>query len=363
MEEGRKESLRPRLTELSKQLKAYRDTLNGLDQRELELRGLMREAKVKQEALDLYLKKEEESRINEILDQKGISNVTAIERAAVPEKPIRPRKALNFLVGLLAGLLGGFGSAYISEYLRQSFTTREETQRALKRSVIAALPFVRPGTSEAQRFSVELRHAAQRIFRTYHEQGLRTILVTSTLPGEGRSHVAAAIARALNELKFRVLLIRVEDFEQQAPVASNHLSSRIGGPQGFGHDTEVTPEPTDRQHLYHLRLQNHGRTALDFAERLTEVTKSMRDRFDLIVLDAPPLPLFPEMRVVVAAIDGTLLVIEAERTFHAAAARTIEVIEEAGGHLLGTVLNKCRYVIPSKVYDRFVGSGRGSGCE
>lgn len=363
MEESRKESLRPRLTELSKQLKGYRDALNSLDQRELELRGLMRDVRIKQEAHDLYLKKEEESRIDEVLDRKGISNVTAIERAAVPEKAVRPRKFLNLVIGLMAGLIGGVGSAYASEYLRQSFTGREEVRRTLRRPVTAALPLVRPDMDDAQIFSIELRHAAQRVFRSYQEQGLRTILVTSTLQGEGRSHVSAAIARALNELKLRVLVITIENYEQQESVPSNRITSGTHTLPVVRHNIEEDPQSTDRQHLYRLRLQNRGGTALDFAERLTEVAKTMRDRFDLIILDAPPLPLFPEMRVTVAAIDGTLLVVEAEHTTRAAAARTLETIEEAGGQVLGIVLNKCRYVIPSSVYDRFVSSERRNGRE
>ncbi len=362
-EEGQRESLRPRLAGLNNQLKAYRDTLNTLDQRELELRGLMREVRIKQEALDLYLKKEEESRIDEVLDRKGISNVTAIERAAVPEKAVRPRKFLNLVIGLLAGLLGGFGSAYASEYLRQFFTTSEEVQHILRRPVTAALPLVRPEAHEGQIFSVKMRHAAQKVSRNYHERGLRTILVTSTLPGEGRSYVSAAMARALNELKFRVLLITIEDYEQQEPVSLHRIPSEGPALPVTRPNLEEVPQSTDRHHLYRLRLQNQGGTALDFAERLTEVAKTMRDRFDLIVLDAPPLPLFPEMRVTVATVDGILLVVEAERTTRAAAAQTLEAIEEAGGCVLGIVLNKCRYVIPGGVYDRCVASGRGNGRE
>ncbi len=358
MEESRKESLRPRLAELTKQFKAYRDTLNTLDQRELELRGLMREVRIKQEALDLYLKKEEESRIDEVLDRKGISNVTAIERAAVPEKAVRPRKLLNLVIGLLAGLLGGFGSAYASEYFRQFFTTREEVQHILRQPVMAALPLVRPTTHEGEIFSVKMRHAAQKVLRNYHERGLRTILVTSTLPGEGRSYVSTAMARALNELKFRVLLITIEDYEQQESASSHRITSENRVLPVTRHNPEEVPQSTDRQHLSQLRLQNQRGTALDFAERLTEVAKTMRDRYDLIVLDAPPLPLFPEMRIAIAAVDGILLVVEAERTTRAAAARTLEAIEEAGGYLLGIVLNKCRYVIPDGVYDRCVASGR-----
>jgi uncharacterized protein involved in exopolysaccharide biosynthesis/Mrp family chromosome partitioning ATPase len=351
----REERVRPRREELSNRLKTYRDTLNMLDQREVELRGLMREVKVKQEALDLYLKKGEESRINEVLDRKGISNVTTIEQASIPQKPVRPRKFLNFVIGLLIGLLGGFGSAYVSEYFRRSFATREEAQRTLKQPV-TALPLVRPETSDAKMFSVELRHAAQRIFRSYHERGLRTILVTSTLPGEGRSHVAAELAGALSELKFRVLLMTTGDVEQRGSVSVNQVGGASRGPQVANRDIGEVSESTDRPHLSRLRIQNSGGPALDFAERLAEIAKTMRDRFDLIVLDGPPLPSFPEMRVIVAAFDGTLLVVEAERPTGAAAARTLEAIEDAGGQVLGVVLNKCRYIIPNWLYDKWVGS-------
>ncbi len=353
-EDGRRESLRPRLSELTKQFKGYRDSLNTLDQREMELRGLMREVKVKQEAFDIYLKKEEESRINEVLDRKGISNVTAIEHAAVPQTPVRPRKFLNLVIGLLIGLIGGFGSAYVSEYMRRSFVTREELQDGLRRPVIAALPLVRPETSDAQIFAVELRQAAQHVVRAYHERGLRTLLVTSTFCGEGRSRVAGALAPVLSEQKFRVLLMTVEEVGQQEPAAGDVATKQK---QGVGREMPNVPESTDRPHLHHLRVKRREETALDFAEHLAEIAKTMRDRFDLIVIDGPALISFPEMQVAIAGVDGTVLVIEAERTVAVAAARTVEAIEAAGGHLLGLVLNKRRYVIPDWIYERWLAAG------
>lgn len=352
-EEGRRESLRPRLSELKKHFRSYRDSLNALDQREMAFHELMREVRIKQEALDLYLKKKEESRVNEVLDQKGISNVTLIQQAALPEKPIRPRKFLNLLLGLLVGLIGGVASAYVSEFFRRSFTTREEAMYGLKRDVLAALPLGRPETSDAEIVAVEFRHAAQRILRHYHQRGLRTILVTSSLPGEGRSYVAAKMAGALSDLKFHVLLVTAGDITQ----AETLMVRQVGAgrvPPTLDRDIEEVPESTDRLHLSCLNVRYAGGTALDFAERLTEVTKTMRDRFDLVVLDAPSLSLFPEMRVVIASVDGILLVVEAERTTGIAASRTLEMIDDAGGQMLGVVLNKCRYVIPDWLYDRWL---------
>jgi Mrp family chromosome partitioning ATPase len=67
------------------------------------------------------------------------------------------------------------------------------------------------------------------------------------------------------------------------------------------------------------------------------------------------------MRVAIAGIDGTILVIEAERTVSVAAARTTMSIEAAGGHLLGLVLNKRRYIIPDWIYGRWLAAGGREG--
>jgi polysaccharide biosynthesis transport protein len=358
MEEGRRESLRPRLAELGKQVKAYRDSLNTLDQRELGLQGLMREVKVKQEALDLYLKKEEESRLNDKLDRKGVSNVTPIEYAAVPQKPTRPRKLLNLLIGLFMGLIGGVGVSYVAEYMRRSFVTREEVQERLSRPVIASLPVIRPNTSHAGIFNIELRHAAQHIIRSYHERGLRTVLVTSVLHGEGRSRVSDALALVLSEQHFGVLLITAEEARP----------GKAGTMQGFDalekeglmlrHGVRDVLESTDRPQFHRLRISPREQTAMEKAEHLAEVAKAMRDRFDLIVIDGPPSILFPEMRLVIAGVGGTILVVEAERTVALAAARAVAVIEGAGGYLLGVILNKRRYVIPDWIYQRWLASRR-----
>lgn len=360
MEEGRRESLRPRLSELTKQFKAYRDSLNVLDQREMELQGLMREVKVKQEAFDIYLKKEEESRINEVLDRKGISNVNAIEHATPPQKPVRPRKFLNIVIGLLIGLVGGFGSAYASEYLRRTFVTREEVEDTLGKPVLAALPLVRPDTSDAESCELELRHTAQHVVRSYHERGVRTLLVTSALRGEGRSYLAGALAGVLADQKFRTLLLTFEEAGPEHAAGGDDSVSVKQGVEASRPMREV-PEPTDRPHLHRLLIRHKDGTALEFAEHLAEVAKTMRDRFDLIVIDGPALTSFPEMRVAIAGIDGTILVIEAERTVSVAAARTVAAIEEAGGHLLGLVLNKRRYIIPEWIYGRWLAAGGREG--
>jgi len=164
----------------------------------------------------------------------------------------------------------------------------------------------------------------------------------------------------LSEQKFRMLLITFEEAGFENPAAGH---SEVGAKQGrdAGRLHQDIPEPTDRPHLHRLRVRHREGTALEFAEHLAEVAKIMRDRFDLIVIDGPALTSFPEMRVAIAGIDGTILVIEAERTAAVAAARTMAAIEDAGGHLLGLVLNKRRYIIPDWIYGRWLAAGGREG--
>jgi len=71
-----------------------------------------------------------------------------------------------------------------------------------------------------------------------------------------------------------------------------------------------------------------------------------------LILDAPPVPIFSEFRVLCRKVDGVVLVILSEKTRKQVAQKAKREIEEAGGHILGVVLNKRKYYIPKWLYKR-----------
>ncbi|MFO0775076.1 MAG: GNVR domain-containing protein [Nitrospiraceae bacterium] len=355
LEEGRRDGMRPRVNELTKQVASYRETLNNLDQRELELRELMRAAKVKQEAFDLYLKKEEESRINEVLDRKGISNVTLFQPASVPTKAVRPRKALNLFLGLCAGLIAGVGSAYALDYVRRSMATREDAERMLRRPVLGALPFNSKGKAHREPgFTLQLRRITQHIARNYYERGYRTLLVTSTMKGEGCSTIATALAQMLSEENLRVLLLSSVEPPPLTVSPSVSEEQPSASPSHELAPSTIVQDGRSPHHLAHLRVTEHGTSTLGYANKLTEAAKHYQSQYDFVVIDGPPLSSFPEGRLVVSRVDVTILVVEAERTSAEAARQSLAAIDEADGRLAGIVLNKCRHVIPAWIYDRWL---------
>ncbi|MEK7763119.1 MAG: GNVR domain-containing protein [Nitrospirota bacterium] len=360
LDEGQRDSLRPRVAELRKQVKTFREALNGLDQHEQELRSLTRDAKIKQEAFDLYLKKEEESRINELLDQKGISNVSLIQPATVPQKAVRPRKMLNLVLGLLVGLVGGVGLAYMSEFMRRSLATKDEAEKALRRPVIGSIPFAIQGGGMAGRlFALQMRQLAQHVAKAHQDRDLRTLLVTSTLSGEGKSHITMALAHALNELRFRVLLIESVEPKNVTVLSTTNGSDQASRAGLLVTDSTRLPEISTQRSVSRMKFGDNGVSAVKYAEQLVEIVGRMQSQFDLVLIDGPALSSFPESRLLISKIGSTVLVVEAERTTCDSAAQSLAVIDGMDAHLLGIILNKWRQVIPSWAYDRWItGNGR-----
>jgi Mrp family chromosome partitioning ATPase len=78
----------------------------------------------------------------------------------------------------------------------------------------------------------------------------------------------------------------------------------------------------------------------------------MREQFDYVILDGPPLPRFSEIRVICAKVDGVVLVVKAGKTKREVALRAKKELEDAGGKILGVVINRRRFYIPEWIYKR-----------
>jgi len=101
---------------------------------------LLRAAKAAEENYLLYLRKKEEARISEALDQKRIVNVALAEAATVPSLPSSPRWSWTLLLGGVLASLVSVGLAFVSDYLEPSFRTPDELQDLLNLPVLAAMP-------------------------------------------------------------------------------------------------------------------------------------------------------------------------------------------------------------------------------
>jgi len=184
---------------------------------------------------------------------------------------------------------------------------------------------------------------------------VRSLLITSAVDGEGKSYVAMALARCLGDAGSRVLLVDAQGLaalRAPLPQAEPHATSRLA---------EVSNEPQQTDHAAVYRLTDGGRPeAGPFQPRKLSglMNSPTGEAFDLLVIDGPAIGTHPEWLSSAAIVDRVLVVIEAERTAGWDVVRTVNTVEQAGGRVLGAVLNKRRFVIPAWINDRVPHQGR-----
>lgn len=131
-QEAKAASLRGQIAQLD------RDVQN-LDLKENELENLKRELSANEKNYRTYLEKVEEARISEDLNRQKMANLSVVQVAAVPAKPVRPKKELNILLSIVLGAVAGLGYAFFSEYTSQGLSTPESAERRLGLPVLTSV--------------------------------------------------------------------------------------------------------------------------------------------------------------------------------------------------------------------------------
>jgi len=122
------------------QLTNYQSKLEQLNQMEVKLNQLEQSVDVNRQNYRLYLAKFEESRISDAMDNKKMANVSLMESAFTPLKPISPKVFLNIVLAIFLGAFGGLGLGFFTEYLDDSLEKPEDVEKALQLPVLASIP-------------------------------------------------------------------------------------------------------------------------------------------------------------------------------------------------------------------------------
>lgn len=134
-------SLTTQIEEIKNQVQQLDLKLSKLDQLEKELGGLQLKVDSDQINYRMYLAKVEEAEVSERMDQLKMANLSIIQPASIPNKPVKPKKALNILLGLVVGLVGGITSAFLSAYMQEGYSRPEEAARDLGIPVLVSIRY------------------------------------------------------------------------------------------------------------------------------------------------------------------------------------------------------------------------------
>ena len=348
---------------LSERLGQYEADLQRIPAQSIELAQLQRERLAREQLYGALEANLQEARVAE---QSQLGYAQTIRPAFVAEEPFAPSRARNVVLGALLGLLLGAALAIAKVRLDHRVhrpddlagaaaplvSTIPNTDELIKRDFDGEPTVVVDGR-EIDSHLVTLLNPMAAASEAY--RGLRTtvqfsrpdtlvqtVLVTSANPGEGKSTTAANLAVVMAQAGRRVLLV---DADLRKPTAHRKFgTSREPGlvQHLFTDDVldpAALPEPADD-----LRLLSAGRIAPNPSEllgskRMREVIAAARERFDLVVFDAPPVLAATDAVLLSTQCDATLVVCRAGKTKDYELRSALDELAGVGAHVIGTVLN------------------------
>ena len=317
-------------------------------------------------------------------------DIDIVDLASLPYTPVWQTATLKVTFGLVLGLLLGGGLSFLLEALNTSIRRPEDVEAVLHVPGLAVIPRLTPlpvrsqprlagllggpgkkAIEDRNRRSAALGSGSQpfsigteafRMLRTslaWAEGGesLRTLVVTSAAPGEGKTLTSANLAVTFAHDGLQVLLV---DCDIRRPML-HRLFKVPRGPGlidvlrpaddvdalGFGSEgaggsmleAMLRPTPIDGLTLLTCGTMPTDPTSLLSGVRMRALLQTLMKRFDLVILDTPPVLATADARILGGLTDGVLLVVRAGQTDRVAAQRAHTQLTQAGGRLLGVVLN------------------------
>jgi capsular exopolysaccharide synthesis family protein len=283
------------------------------------------------------------------------NSLTLVTPALAPRSPSSPKPVEDGLLGLIAGLILGLAAAFLRESLDDAVASKEAAEEFGGASVLAAVPMVNSWKKRDRPLVVSLARPmspaaeAYRSLRTSlqfarQESDLRTILVTSPAAAEGKTSTISNLGAMFAQAGHRVVLVscdlrkpRLGQFfgldERQG------LTTAILGEQPV--EELVQPVPGDDN----LWLLGSGQMPPNPAEllngkRIQEVFAKLRQLFDLVLIDSPPVLPVTDSVILAKDADATLLVVAAGQTSQGDLQRSAEKLAQVNARVVGLVLNE-----------------------
>ena len=331
-------------------ISSYEKRINALPAAEKRLAELTREAEVQQSAYSSLLRNKQEF---EIMKAGEIGNVWVVDSAA-SAKIIKPKVMRSLMLAVVVGLFVGVGIAFFLEYLDNTIKNPDDVKRITDLPLLGSIAKLdtRAGenggelithTMPKANISEAFRTIRTNIFFASFDTPKRLIGVTSSVPEEGKTLFAANLAVSIAQADKRVLLIDADMrrprlhriFNQKrAPGLSNLIMAEdIEGAIGEA----IRKLPIPGVDVIYSGDIPHNPNELLGSQKLKGIIDLISERYDYILFDSPPILSVSDPVVLTNRLDGTILIIHAEKTDKNALKQALESIPDE--KVMGLVLN------------------------
>lgn len=363
---------RARSTEkmLETSLASARGAVQSVNRKGFELGVYEREVESNKQMYDMFINRSKETNVGADL-QNTVARV--VDAAAIPTQPIKPKKSLIVAVALVMGLLVGVMLALLLDLLDNTLKTSEDVEAHLKQPLLTIMPML--DKKEADRkvsgrlildapsslYSEAIRTARTGVLLSSVDVTSRSILVTSSVPGEGKTTFSSNLAMAHAMTKKTLLL----DADMRRPSIakcfgldpnSPGLSELVAGTAKFNECLQsiegtklmvmtsgvIPPNPLELLH----------------SDRFAQALEALGKNFDIVIIDSPPVELVSDAAVIASRTSDVIFVTKAQSTPYPLARKALQRLRRADGHIIGVVLNALDLNKAEKYHGDYSGYGK-----
>jgi non-specific protein-tyrosine kinase len=289
-----------------------------------------------------------------LIQVQSSDNVTVVEKAMVPSVPVRPQTVRNTILAGLVGVLLAAAVIFLVEYLDDTIKSPEQMAAVLELAtlgVMMRLPRERIKGGEIisiaeprSPYSEAFRSLRTNIQYSSVDQQLRTILVGSMGPGEGKSTVAANLAAVFAQAGQKVVIV---DGDMRRPSLHRlfNLTNRSGLAElmlKLDFPVEQALQPTILKNLAVLTTGHLPPNPAELlgSDRMLKILERLNAMADVVIIDSPPIGAVTDAVVLSRRVDGLVLVVETGVTRMRFMEQGMEQLRRVGAHVLGVVMNK-----------------------
>ncbi len=401
--------LHPEVRSIDEQIEETKERLKKLPQKELDFSRLSREVEINSK---LYLDLKGKLEAARISEAEKTEDVSLVDRAIPPSSPISPNKPLNYLFGVIVGAMLGLAGAFMTEQVDTSIGTIEDVENFLKLPALGIIPYLKAKGEKPRGFiqrlipkklkfeekmalvkkqlviyysSSSTISEAYRMLRAKIQTEIfkekiqgKILLLTSSSPEEGKSITSSNLAVVMAQGGLRTLLIDADmrrstihhifGLKKKEPGLCDILRGTVKPEEAIRTFTDILmgelgfDEALKIPGLDNLSILTSGSVPNIPAElissgEMSDLLDKMRLKFDLILIDSPPVLAVADAVILAPKSDGVILVYRVGSVARSVLSRAKSHLMEAGGQVKGIILNN----ISSEIETRYAYSYQYKG--
>jgi len=345
----------PKMVELRAQINSLKNKIQGLEDidmgnKTMEYRMLEREVQTNKQMYEILAKRMKEI---DVSGNMNVNNISVIDRAEVPKKPIKPDLKYNMFVAVLLGGVLAIGSGFFIDYMDTTIKSPDDIKQILGAHFIGAVTNVE-GVNDADKDKVVHMHPKSPVSELYRtirtevcrlmslKENAKTLLITSAEPQAGKTMTISNLAIALSQLGKNVVIV---DADLRKPQLNRVFKlSRDWGLTDYLLDGTDVDSIIKNTGIENLKVITSGRIPRNPAEiialpKMDKFISELKSRFDYVLFDSPPIISVTDGIILLSKLDALAYVVRSGKAPVPVVLRAKEQLERAKGKFLGVILN------------------------